>query len=385
MTASKETTPGFGNTEGTAGFYHRHKHGIQFVVGGLLSLVALYFVFRGVSFREILGAITSFDYVWLAPALVSFYFGIWLRAARWKWLFLPRYDVSLKHATGGIFIGFALNSVYPARAGEFARAYLIGRQEKTGFSTAFGTVVSERFLDLLMMPMLWLAAVLFAGRGLIGPEAELRVSIFGAEHVLTGERFIDLAWGLVPVAVALMVGILAFTIPYTRGGMLWLAREIPYAPRKWREKIAHLMESFSQGFGVFRSPTRLIGLIVFTAIIWFTNALSVYLLARGFDFQNVMTIPQSMALIVIICVFITIPAAPGYWGFFEAGVIFSIVIMGIHGNDSLVRSFAILVHLTQWVPIVAIGLPWAWMSHVSVGEAEAAGEHLHEGREVEES
>jgi hypothetical protein len=60
--------------------------------------------------------------------------------------------------------------------------------------------------------------------------------------------------------------------------------------------------------------------------------------------------------------------------------------MGVHANDSTVRGYAILVHLTQWVPIVAVGLPWAWFSHVSLQAVETTEAKLEEAekRIVEE-
>jgi hypothetical protein len=42
--------------------------------------------------------------------------------------------------------------------------------------------------------------------------------------------------------------------------------------------------------------------------------------------------------------------------------------MGVTTDQTLARSYAILLHLTQWVPIVVIGLPWAWFAHVSLSD-----------------
>ena len=54
----------------------------------------------------------------------------------------------------------------------------------------------------------------------------------------------------------------------------------------------------------------------------------------------------------------------------------AVTIMGIHPNTPLVLSFAILLHLTQWVPLVSIGLPLAWASHLSLGDLEKETEKI---------
>ncbi|MFP4381550.1 MAG: lysylphosphatidylglycerol synthase transmembrane domain-containing protein, partial [Candidatus Sumerlaeia bacterium] len=347
------------------------------------SAVALYFVFKDVSFREVLNSFRDFDYIWMLPALAVFYFGLYLRGIRWSMLFKPNYRLSTKDATGGIFIGFAFNSILPARAGEFVRSYLIGKKANSGFSIAFATVIAERLLDLVAMLLSWVLAFLWAGRELIRRDAELTISLFGAQkRTMTGEAFMEGAVGVVYLSMMLIAFIILVGIPRTRSMMLAVLHWMKFIPHIIRDKIEMIVHRFGQGLESFHSPRRVFGLLIFSLLIWLTNALSILFLSYGFDFQNTMTVAQSVALIFIVCVFISVPAAPGYWGFFEAGVIFAIIMMGIHPNDSSVRSYAILVHLTQWLPIVAIGLPWAWMSHVSMDVVEEAEERAEAEEEA---
>jgi glycosyltransferase 2 family protein len=361
------------------------KHLVQLLLGLAISAAALYFfVFRNVSVRELLACFRGFRYIWLLPALAMFYFGIWLRGVRWKWLFLPRHKVSLKNATGGMFICFAFNSVFPGRVGEFARAYLIGKQEKTGFSTALGTVVCERLIDALTILAMWVVAFLIAGKTLVGQNSSMTIQMFGMEPItLTGRDFLAGARGVVVLAAALFVFIICVRVPRTRGWILRVLHAFTFVPAPLRNKAEQLVHRFAEGLESLSSPGRFILLFLFSFLLWVTNSISVLWLSYGFNFAHTMTLAQSLVLIVIAAIFIMIPAAPGYWGLFEAGVIFAVVIMGIHPDDAMVRSYAILLHLTQWLPIVAIGLPWAWVSHVSLGDVEKAedsAESLEEAR-----
>jgi len=340
------------------------KHLIQLFIGILISAVALWFVFRGVDLRQMLGSIKSFNYYYLIHCLLLFYLGIVLRAWRWQWLFRPKHRIPFTHATAGIFICFAFNSVFPARAGEFARAYLVGKQDKTGFSTAFGTVVAERLLDsLTLLPCLVLALAIAP----IAPGTTLPIDVFGKIYVLTGAQFLRLERSIIVTCLFLLAAILAVVIPVTRGWILGVIHSIPLLPHAFRVKVERIVHQFAEGVNFFRSPLRVVGLFVFSFILWATTAYAVFFLAKGFPGMH-MTLVQAFAMIVIVCIFILPPAAPGYWGFFEAGVIFSVVIMGVTTDQTLARSYAILLHLTQWVPIVVIGLPWAWFAHVSLSD-----------------
>ena len=345
------------------------KHLIQLIVGILISAAALYVVFKDVTLPDLAKSLRQVRYVYLVPCLAVFYFGVWLRGVRWRLLFKPRYDVPLSHATGGIFICFAFNSIFPARAGEFARAYLVGKQDKTGFSTAFGTVVVERLLDVMTLLPCLVAALAIAP---IAPESQLDIEIFGKRIVFTGARFLELERGVIQLAIVLAIGIALVSVPRSRGWLLAVLHAMRFVPQRLRQAIERLVHKFAEGLGALHDPRRVAILLALSLVIWLTCAGAILVLARGFPFQETMTFSQALATMVIVCIFIMVPAAPGYWGFYEAGVIFSLAMMGIHPNDSLALSFALILHLTQWVPIVAIGLPWAWCSHVSLDAVRSA-------------
>jgi hypothetical protein len=346
------------------------KHVVQ-VLGVLLSVAALYLVFQGVDFREFLRAFGAVNYGYLVPSLAVFYLSVWLRGVRWRWLFQPRYDVPLSHATGGIFICFAFNSIFPFRVGEFARAVMVGKRDRTGFSTAFGTVVAERLLDsLTLLPCLVVALAIAP----INEGARFEQTILGREVVMTGAQFLALKNKVVVMALVLLVSVLALSLPRSRGWCLKILHAMKFLPDAFRRRLETLVHKFAEGLASFRSPRRILVLLALSLVIWLVGAFSVQVLAWGFPFDHTMTFTQSLALVVIICIFIMLPAAPGYWGFYEAGAVFSLAIMGIHGDRPTMVSYAILMHLCQWVPIVAVGLPWAWLWGVSIAEAQAAGQ-----------
>jgi len=351
----------------------KKKHWVQLLVGVLISGTALYIIFRDIDLKEFLLAFREVNPWWFLASFAVFYASVWLRGLRWRWLFRPAHDVPLRRAVGGIFICFGFNSVFPARLGEFARAYLVGKRDKTGISTALGTVVAERLLDGLTL--LLFLAVAFAVAP-ISDEAVFEQTVLGHQVKMTGEQFSSVMNSFIVLALALMVFVIAVGVPALRRLMLRVMHSMTFLPEKLRHQAENLLNKFALGFACFSSVPRILALAVISVLVWLASAWSVQLLAMGYPFENPMTYAQAVAVTVIICIFITVPAAPGYWGFFEAGVIFAVTIMGIHPNTPLVLSFAILLHLTQWVPLVAVGLPLAWASHLSVGDIEQETEKV---------
>ena len=98
--------------------------------------------------------------------------------------------------------------------------------------------------------------------------------------------------------------------------------------------------------------------------IWVLVAVSNIAVAWGFGFD--LNLFQSIALMTLIGIAIVIPAAPGYWGLYEAGAIFSLFVLGVLRTDqaSLALAFALVIHLVQYIPIVAVGLFFAWQSQI---------------------
>ena len=75
--------------------------------------------------------------------LISMYF----RTLRWHYLLEPVVRAPTHKLFSPVMICFALNSILPGRAGEFARAYLVSRDYKVPFSSTLATVIVERIAD----------------------------------------------------------------------------------------------------------------------------------------------------------------------------------------------------------------------------------------------
>ena len=64
---------------------------------------------------------------------------------------------------------------------------------------------------------------------------------------------------------------------------------------------------------------------------------------------------------VVVCFFIALPSAPGFWGLWEAGGVFALSLFGIPNKDAV--GFILVNHVVQLVPVIIIG----WLSAIVTG------------------
>lgn len=101
------------------------------------------------------------DYFWIS---VAAFFGLgayWIRAIRWNLLLEPMgYKIKNSNALWALSFGYFLNLGIP-RMGEIGRATALQSVEKVPFTNSFGTIVTERIIDLVFMIFFILLALLF--------------------------------------------------------------------------------------------------------------------------------------------------------------------------------------------------------------------------------
>jgi len=136
--------------------------GVRVALGTVLSVVFLWLAFRDVPISRVVAVFVGADYRFVTFALLLVLISPLLRAARWRLLYHPDQD-GLRHHRLAIFllIGQMLNIVVPARLGEVARIYFMGRLEGRSRARTLGTIAVEKWLDILMLFLLVLVIPLF--------------------------------------------------------------------------------------------------------------------------------------------------------------------------------------------------------------------------------
>jgi uncharacterized membrane protein YbhN (UPF0104 family) len=124
---------------------------VQAAIGFAISGVFLFLAFRSIDFAALRASLSTINAWYILPFVAVTMAQMWWRAVRWRVLLKPEKDCSSLALFGPMMVGFAFNSVFPARAGEVARPMALAKTEDIPFAAGLSTVVLERLLDAITL------------------------------------------------------------------------------------------------------------------------------------------------------------------------------------------------------------------------------------------
>lgn len=321
------------------------RHRWKAVLGLVVTVALLVWVFRDVSAAEILDRVRRSHPGWLAGAVVAATFVFVPRAARWQVLLLPRHpSVPFRSRFGAVCIGFMVNNVLPARLGEFARAYSLSRIEPVSMSAAFGSLVVERVFDGFVLAGL-LALVLAgpgtpmggtgSGEGLVRNIALVAAALFTAAAV-----------------------VLALLVRHPDTFLRWFERTLGRVlPPHLTERGTEVLASFTEGLGALHDLRVFLRATVWTIAVWLILAASIWCGLRAFDI-DAPGFTGAVFVQAVIGFSVAIPSSPGFFGPFEAAARLS---LGLYAIDpATIVAFAGTYHVLTFIPVTLMGL---WYLH----------------------
>ncbi len=341
---------------------------ISITVGTLVSAVTLYLAFRNVPFPALADYLLSINFIWLIPAVTLVIVGFALRALRWQYIMGASHQIGFWQAFHPLMIGFAINCVLPGRVGELARPIVLRRQVDVPLTTGLATIVVERVFDLLMLVLLfmWVSAGVH-----IDPQTEIR---FGAT-TLNRDTLTIIFNSMVFAGVLLVAALVVLGLQRTRRVLndliLHLPRVLFFIGAAGKQRIVdricrpavRIMENVGTGIMLIKRPKRMSVCLLLSACIWLIAALSYYLFSLGCPDIR-LTLAEISAMMVIICFAIALPSVPGFWGLWEAGGVFALMLFGVAEKDA--AGFTLANHAVQMFPVILIGLVSAWINGINI-------------------
>ncbi len=129
-------------------------------------------------------AFSNANYFWVLLSLVVAWLSHFSRAYRWKYqLEHLGYKPKTSSMYHSVMIGYIINLTVP-RSGEFARAGFFSKKENVPFDKAFGTIVAERVIDVVMLLSIMLITTLYVGGDVI---SDITTNKFDKEIIITNE------------------------------------------------------------------------------------------------------------------------------------------------------------------------------------------------------
>ncbi|MEI7499348.1 MAG: lysylphosphatidylglycerol synthase transmembrane domain-containing protein [Bacteroidota bacterium] len=127
-----------------------------------LGIVIIWLSLRGLTPLERSQILHSFrvaNYSWVILTVVLGIFSHILRSLRWMLFLEPMgYKPSLKNTFFAVMVGYFANLAFP-RLGEVTRCGILARYENIPFNKSFGTVITERAIDMIIFFLLFLIMI----------------------------------------------------------------------------------------------------------------------------------------------------------------------------------------------------------------------------------
>ena len=288
------------------------------VVVSVAVAACLWMFIRGIEWDRLEHTVANAKIWPLVVAMVLYFAMPWGKAACWRTMLAPRYDVPTSHLVRYTVVGYAASVIAPARAGELLRVWLLRHRDGVPITDGAAVAVAEKLVEavsllILLAPLPWLLPELPTWVGLsILACAGVALGLFAALYVAVGRM---------------------------------RSRD----PRSWFGR-------FIAGMHVLHSGKRLVVAFALLFGVWIVDVVLVMLVlyATGID------LPIAAALLILFGMNLAImaPSTPASIGAWEVGVLAATRLLGVPDEPAL--AFALLHHFAQLVPLMIVGPVLEW-------------------------
>ncbi len=303
----------------------------QFWLGVAFSVIFVSLALPGLKLDEVWTDLRAANYWWLLPGVAVYFIGVGVRTWRWHYLLKPLKEVSVPRLFPVVVIGYMGNNVYPARAGELLRAYVLKRNEGVSVSASLATVIVERIFDGLVM-------LLFVFVGLpLAPflTDSLRATVIIGSLAFFGALIVFLIMAARPVLAARIYNPLIDRL----------------VPARFREPLRGFIDRFMTGLAALRDLRHIVMVFFTSILIWLLETVKYWFVMHAFNFE--VSFFALMLMNGVVNLATTLPAAPGYIGTFDTPGIAVLVAFGVVAERA--TAYTLVLHAALWLPITLLG------------------------------
>ena len=311
----------------------------QLWLGVAISVFFLWLVLRDLDFAAFWAQVRAANYWWLLPGVAVYMIAVWVRAWRWHYLLRPLKAIPTASMFPIVAIGYMGNNIYPARAGEVLRAYVLKKKEGVAISASLATIIVERIFDGVVM-----LGFIFVNLGELA-----RLTKTDTVNASISIQLIAF-WGSVVFFGALLVFLLAAMFPAMSERILdWLATRL--VPHRFRKGVLETGGRFLGGLEALRSPLEILMVFLTSVVIWLLETGKYWFVMHAFNFE--VSFFALMLMNGVVNLATSIPSAPGYVGTFDAPGIAVLEAYGI--PHALASGYTFVLHFALWLPITLLG------------------------------
>lgn len=312
---------------------------IAYIFFWILGFFLLFQAFRNQDLSKVLDTLKTADLTWAFAVLAISVFNHFIRVYRWRLLIRPLgYQPKIIELFAGLMFGYLVSYAVP-RLGEVSRCIAVNRTEKVPFAPLFGTVVTERIIDITCLFVVLVLAV-FVEQDILSQFyfKELHptfVDLF--QHNFKEIRTIGIS--------VVLIGTLSLAFIINRWKKI---KKVPFI-----RKVLSFSIRIGRGiFSIIRMKTKW-EFLGHTILIWLSYFLMTYLWFFCFEESSHLTWGAGLAIMVIGSFGRSLPIQGGGMGAYHYLVIHGLLLYGV--SEVYGAALAIMIHGLQTIYYLIIG------------------------------
>jgi uncharacterized membrane protein YbhN (UPF0104 family) len=302
-----------------------------------LSVLLMGYALKGINFTLLKAHLQETNYGWLTMSLLVALAGFLSRAYRWKMQLKPFNDrirfADTYHAT---MIGYLANLVLP-RMGEVFRCTVLKRNNNIPVESSFGTVITERFLDMVMLLSLTGIAFLIEFNRLNSFFLDLVHDKY--QSLQQNKSLVLVLGGLLGAGLVTVFVILFFFLNKLRENLFF-------------QKIVSLVKGFLAGIFSIAKLENKPAFIGHTLFIWLSYYLMGYLAFFALPATSHLSPVAALTVLVMGSYGMSVPVQGGI-GVFHIMVRSALLLYGVEREAGM--AFALINHTSQTLLVVILG------------------------------
>jgi len=303
-----------------------------------VGILLLWLSVRKLDLSAVWTDILEARYSWLFLALFFALVAHIFRALRWNLLINTLgYKTRLSSTFFAVMFGYLANTAVP-RMGELARCGLLSKKEKIPFNVLFGTVISERIFDLLVLAALIFFVVVF--------QTDLLGDFLNRNFGFLWQSLFSNRYSILLLALILLA---------TLGGIIylvWAYRE-KIKQLKFYEPVRKFLDGLWIGIKTIKKMKQKGLFLFYTFLIWFFYAVMVYLPFFMLPETSQLTFIDALTVLAIGSLGIVAPVPGGIGTYHYIVKVTLTELYRVEANAAM--SFATLSHAGQTLLNVLVG------------------------------
>ncbi|UZR92401.1 lysylphosphatidylglycerol synthase transmembrane domain-containing protein [Chondrinema litorale] len=313
---------------------------LQYIFFGLLGGFLCYMAFKDQNSSQLLVSLKEVNYWWVIPIFIISLVNSLIRSLRWLMLIKTLgYRPGVTKAFSALMIGYMVNYAVP-RMGEITRCIVLKKSGHIPFEGTFGTVITERIIDILSLFLVCILTLVIAYKEIYKFVYDNIFLPIGQSIQLLGESIL---W-LLPFIIIVTCAVLA---------ILWIFRKKILA-FLYQKKIRKIISDVWKGIASVRYVENKGMFIMYTLLIWFNYFLVTYIWFFAMDDMTGLNMKTGLVMTTLGSIGKSLPIQGGGVGAYhyiitQAGIIFGV--SELNGN-----TLAIINHGFQTIFQIGFGL-----------------------------